>query len=289
MSGHPANGPHRSLQDQSESSGGSVGLVVKDHIAWVRLNRPTLANAFDSPMWQSFGAAWTSIARDPQIRVVLLAGEGRHFCAGIDLSMLEGLDRSVRTDEGGGNERREALLQQIRELQAVVTAVAECRVPVIAAISGACVGAGLDIAAACDLRLCSGDAWFSLKEIDVGIPADLGSLQRLQPIIGQGRLKEMAYTARKVSASEAHAWGLVNSVWDTREALLGGATALAEAIAAKAPRAMRGIKSTIDAAAASMTADGLDRVGLLNASILGTKETREALAAVREKRAAKFP
>ena len=266
-----------------------MSLETRGHVAWVWLRRPERFNAFHEDMWTRFDEVWEEISQTTGIRVVVLAGEGAHFCSGIDLSMLENLHHLASSAEGCPAARRERLLADIRRLQRIVSAVAECRCPVIAAISGACVGGGLDIAAACDLRLATEDAWFSLKEIDVAITADLGSLQRLPSIIGEGRTKEMAFTARKVRAGEAAAWGLVNATYPTAEALLTAAGALAEEIAAKAPRAMRGTKATMDFSRHRTPAEGLEMVAMWNASFFSSDELVVALTAAREKKVPLFP
>lgn len=185
---------------------------------------------------------------------------------------------------GGGAAQRSELLALIRRLQAQLTAVAESPVPVIAAIHGACIGGGLDLAAACDIRLASADAKISLREVKVAIVADLGSLQRLPPIIGQGHTRELAFTGKTIDAARAERIGLVNQVFATPEDLLAGAEALAREIAANPPLTVRGVKDVLTAGEGKTVAEGLEYVAAYNAAFLASEDLGEALAAFLEKR-----
>jgi enoyl-CoA hydratase/carnithine racemase len=173
-------------------------------------------------------------------------------------------------------------------MQDTVSAVERCRKPVLAAIHGACIGGGIDIATACDIRYCSADAVFSVREVDVGLTADVGTLQRLPKLIGEGMARELAYTGRNFNGGEALAMGLVNRCYDTPAELAAGVGEIAAAIAAKSPLAVRGSKEMITYARDHPVADGLNYVATWNAAMLLSADLGEALAAARERRPAKF-
>jgi enoyl-CoA hydratase len=169
----------------------------------------------------------------------LAEGEGKAFTAGIDLQMMMGMGAQIQNDCDGRT--RENLRRVILDLQDTLTSLERCRKPVLAAVHGACVGGGIDLICCADMRYCSADAWFSIKEIDIGMTADVGTLQRLPRLIGEGMARELAYTARKVDAAEAKEMRLVNRVFASPEALRAGVREIAAEIAAKAPLAIRGV------------------------------------------------
>ena len=263
----------------------TVQLTVTGGVADLRLNRPERANSLSQQMWVDLREAAKALDADPEVRVVVLSGNGKHFCAGIDLEMLAGL---LPTDLEPGR-AGEALRHRILELQDTFTWFERCRKPVLAAISGACIGAGLDLAAACDLRYASADASFVLKEVDMGLAADVGVLQRLPRIIGEGITRELAYTCRPVSGVEAAQLRLVNSCYDTGEQLREGVLELAGQLAAKSPLALRGTKHAITYARDHTVADGLDQIATWNSSALRTEDIAESVTAFQQKRQGKFP
>jgi enoyl-CoA hydratase/carnithine racemase len=263
-----------------------LDVTLCDGVATAAFARPEKANAFHRPMWHALGAAMHWADETPGVRVVVLHGAGAHFSAGIDLAMLGELRGHLRPDTPGrGNE---ALRRLIVDLQENVSAIETCRKPVIAAVHGFCIGGGLDIAAACDFRYASADAQFSLKEVDMGIVADLGSLQRLPRIVGEGVTRELAYSARMVDAQEALSLRLVNRVFASREALLDGARDMARTIATKSPLAVRGSKEAISYARDRSVADGLAQVAAWNTAMLVSEDLAEALAAFQGKRPGQF-
>lgn len=255
-------------------------------LAYLELNRPEKSNAIDDRMWQELRAAMQWVDRTPAVRVAILSGAGRNFCAGIDLSMLDALQRFASGDCRGRGAEKMRLM--ILDLQDTVTAIERCRKPVIARIHGACVGGGIDISSACDLRYCSADAYFSVKEVDVGLTADVGTLQRLPKLVGEGMARELSYTARRVPASEAREIRLVNRVYDSADALKEGVDELARTIASKSPLAVRGTKEMINYVRDHSVADGLNYIATWNAGMLLSADLDEALAAQREKRPAVF-
>jgi enoyl-CoA hydratase len=264
----------------------TLKISLDDGIATVELNRPDKANAMEAAMWQEIRDAMRWADETPEVRVVILCGAGRHFTAGIDLAMLEGIAAQIRDDCAGRS--REKLRRLILDLQDALTSIERCRKPVIAAIHGACVGGGIDLICACDLRYCSADAKFSVKEIDVGMVADVGTLQRLPRLIGEGMARELAYTGRFVEGAEAREIRLVNRCFDTPETLRAGVRDIARSIATKSPLAIRGCKEMITYARDHSVADGLNYVATWNAAMLLSEDLAEAGKANAEKRAPAF-
>ena len=262
-------------------------VEIKGPIAWVFLNRPEKNNAMHLPAWTEAIPIFDSLDADPEIRVVVIAGKGDCFCAGLDLmDMASAVPELAEPNPRGGTKWR--LVRKISELQETMNVIERCRKPVIAAIHGHCIGAGLDMAAACDIRLCSTDALFSLREAAIGIVADVGSLQRLPRIIGQGMTRELAFSAAFIDAQRARRILLVNEVLDTPEALMAAAQALAETIAANAPLAVQASKDVLNYSAGRPVEDGLRYVAGISANIIPSADLMEAVSAFAEKRKPKF-
>ncbi|MFT7121417.1 MAG: enoyl-CoA hydratase [Neolewinella sp.] len=219
-----------------------MNISIENQIATLTFSNPERANSLDEAAWAAMKEAFETVDADPEVHVVILAGEGRHFCAGMDLSVLGGLqERMAPTVE----ETRAQLVAFILGIQDCITAIERCRKPVLAAIHGGCIGGGVDIVTACDMRYCTEDAYFTVKEIDFGIVADIGTLQRLPQILQPGLVAELAFTGRKMFGPEAHATGLVNRTFSDRDAMLEQVTELAGMIAAKPPKVIRGIKENL--------------------------------------------
>lgn len=256
-------------------------------VAWVRLNRPDRKNAMSPSAWEEAPAVFDQMDADPDIRAVVLAGEGSCFCAGIDLKRtLDWMGPVMGPDQSGGVKRM--LLEKIRRLQASVSSVERCRKPVIAAVHGWCIGAGLNLASACDLRLCSRDAVFCLKEAAVGFVADVGALQRLPAIIGQGLTRELAFTAAEVSAERAREMHLVNAVHPSPDTLFREAQSLAERIAANPPLGVQAAKDVLNNDRMGAVDSGLRYVASVSANLIPSRDLEEALAAFAEKRKPRF-
>jgi enoyl-CoA hydratase len=264
----------------------TLAVSLADGVARIEFNRPDKANALNARMWFELKAACEWLDATPTARVGVLSGRGRHFCAGIDLAMLESLQQQALALPDG--HRQAHLRERIRELQACVTALEVCRKPVIAAIHGACVGGGIDLITACDFRYAATDTRFCVKEIDVAIVADVGTLQRLPRIVGEGVAREMAFTAREYSAEEALGLRLVNRVFPDLAALEAAALETARAIASKSPLAVRGTKETLNFSREHSVAEGLDEVAARNAGLLFAPDVAEAIAAQRARRPAVF-
>jgi enoyl-CoA hydratase len=256
----------------------TLTLSIQDHIATVRLNRPDKANAMNATMWQDIRRAFDWLDAQPEARVAVLEGEGRHFTAGIDLAMMMGIAPQIADPCDGRT--RESLRRVILDMQDTLTSLERCRKPVLAAIHGACVGGGIDLICAADMRYCSADAYFSIKEIDIGMVADVGTLQRLPKLIGgQGLVRELAYTGRRVEAAEAREIGLVNRVFDSREALQAGVREIAATIASKSPLSIRGTKEQLNYARDHSVADGLNHIATWNAAMLMSEDLSKAMMA----------
>jgi 2,4-dienoyl-CoA reductase (NADPH2) len=264
----------------------TLSVSLDQHIATITLNRPDKANAMNLAMWHELRQAFQWVNTTPEARVAILQGAGKLFSSGIDLQMMMGLSEQIQNDCEART--RENLRQVILDLQDTLTSLERCRKPVLAAIHGACIGAGMDLICCADMRYCSGDASFSIKEIDIGMTADVGTLQRLPKLIGEGMARELAYTGRKFSAAEALEMRLVNRVFDSREAMQKGVRELAASIAAKSPLAVRGVKEMISYARDHTVADGLNYVATWNAAMLLSNDLQEAMMANMGKRAPVF-
>jgi enoyl-CoA hydratase/carnithine racemase len=264
----------------------TLKVALADHIATIELNRPERANAMELRMWTELRDAMRWLDETAEARVGVISGAGKHFTSGIDLGMLAGMRMQI-TDDCDGRER-EKLRRVILDLQDTLSSIERCRKPVVAVIHGACVGGGIDLICACDLRYCSADAYFSVKEIDVGLTADVGTLQRLPRLVGEGIARELAYTGRKLGGAEAKELRLVNHCYADRETLMAAMHELATTLAAKPPLALRGCKDRIPSARDHTVADGLNYVATWNAAMLLSTDLDESLAAGRDKRAPKF-
>lgn len=195
-------------------------------VIYLYLNRPSRRNALPWDFFTEFPKALSSLDQNPDVNVIVLSGAGDHFCSGIDLKTLSSItDQAASTDRGRFSEK---FRRDIRFLQDAVTAIERCRKPVIASIHGACIGGGVDIVTACDIRFCSKDAFFSVKEVDLAITADLGTLQRLPAIVGHGKAMELALTGRMFSGLEAKELGLVSRVFESSNELERGVRLVAE-------------------------------------------------------------
>ncbi|KAG8390341.1 hypothetical protein BUALT_Bualt01G0073500 [Buddleja alternifolia] len=245
------------------------------------INRPSRGNALSLDFFAEFPAALSSLDRNPDVGIIILSGSGRHFCTGIDLQTLSG---TISEETGDTGRKAEKLRREIKFMQRAVTAIEECRKPVIAAIHGACLGAGIDIITACDLRYCTENALFSVKEVDLAITADLGTLQRLPAIVGFGNAMELALTARRFSGLEAKELGLVNRVFSSKEALEEGVAEIADCIAAKSPIAVIGTKRVLIQAREMTLDQGLDYVATWNSGTLLSDDLKEATSAQLQKR-----
>ncbi len=252
------------------------------HTAWIRLNRPHKKNAMGPEAWQELPPIFQDIQDDDDIRVCIISGEGDDFCAGIDLVGMAPVIPALSSWDFSAGARKE-LFRAIAPLQEAISAPEKCSKPVICAIHGHCIGAGLDLASACDIRLVSADARISLKEAAVAFIADVGSLQRMPHIVGQGITRELAFTAKFIDASRALNIILSNAVFEDKEALLEGAAQMAEEIAANSPLAVQGSKEVLNYCRGKNIADGLEYVAARSAMVLPSEDLAESMRAFMEK------
>lgn len=243
-----------------------LDISVSANVASVVLNRPEKANALHSDLWFSLKSFFEWIKEASDVHVVVISAQGKHFCAGIDLHFLRDAQKAL--SEHKGEARRSKIEEFILEMQSAFNAVELCTKPVIAAIHGQCIGAGVDLVAACDIRYAVQDARFSIKEVDLGIVSDTGSLQRLPHLMGLGVLSELAYTGREFSAEEALKIGMLNQCFSDRVALLESANHTAQIIANKNWPTIQGIKETLLYARENKVKDSLKQVASVNVKIL---------------------
>ncbi|MGQ4600180.1 crotonase/enoyl-CoA hydratase family protein [Nocardia sp. R6R-6] len=266
----------------------AFAVETKDNVAQVALTGPGKGNAMGPDFWRELPEIFQALDTDPEIRAIVLTGSGKNFCYGLDLlPAMSGMFGALLGERAWAGPRTE-FLTELRKMQASVTAVADCRKPVIAAVSGWCIGGGLDLIAAADIRYASAEAKFSLREAKVAIVADIGSLHRLPGVIGEGHLRELAYTGKDIDAARAEKIGLVNDVFPDQEAVLSAAHATAREIAANPPLVVQGVKDVLEQRRKDEVAAGLRYVSAWNAAFLPSEDLTEAIKAVFEKRAPEF-
>jgi len=266
-------------------------IEVDDHVATLWLDRPAKRNAMGPAFWDDLPVAMAAIGGDPSVRAVVIAARGPHFSVGLDLVAMAGIGTGPAPVDGTRPSvaaRAWHARGEITRLQASMTAVADCPLPVIAAVQGWCIGGGVDLIAACDIRLASADAQFSVRETKIAIVADVGSLQRLPAIIGKGHVAELAFTGKDITAARAEAIGLVNQVSADAESVVADARAMAAEIAANSPLAVQGTKAVLVACEDRSVAEGLDFVATWNSAFLASDDLAEAMTAFLEKRPATF-
>ncbi|MCG6937976.1 MAG: crotonase/enoyl-CoA hydratase family protein [Gammaproteobacteria bacterium] len=262
-------------------------LVVSEtnRVAHIELNRAEKANAMNLAMWQELISAFDWLSTG-SARVAVLSARGKHFTAGIDLDFLLAMKAEITALPE--EVRQEHLFEVIVELQNAISAAESCSKPILAAIHGACLGGGVGLVTACDMRYATHDASFSVKEVDMAIVADVGTLQRLPRLTGDGLARELAYTGREFDASEAHAIGLVNQVFPDEDSLMKHVMELAASISKKSPLTIRGIKDTLNYSRDHTVSEGLAYVAARNAATLFSADLAEAISAIQQKRAARF-
>jgi enoyl-CoA hydratase/carnithine racemase len=255
-------------------------------VAQITLNRPDKANAMNAAMWREIREAMRWVDSTAEARVAIIDGAGANFCSGIDLGMMMSMGKQI--DDPCEARMRENLRYVILDLQDTLTSIERCRKPVLVAIHGACVGGAIDLVSCCDMRYASYDAVFSIKEVDIGMTADVGTLQRLPKIISPAVVRELAYTAKSIDAVEAERVGLVNRVYGSREALQAGVMDIAACIATKSPLAIRGTKEMLNYARDHSVADGLNYIASWNAGLLMSTDLQEAMKANLDQRPPEF-
>ncbi|MBC8406924.1 MAG: enoyl-CoA hydratase/isomerase family protein [Planctomycetes bacterium] len=265
----------------------TIALNACGPVAALQLNRPRKANALNAEMASELIDVFRWLDQEPSVRAVVLTGAGRFFSAGIDLEYLQQIQAQVMATES--DQQQSKLRGIIEHLQQVTMAVELCRKPVVAQIGGVCYGFGLDLAAACDMRYCTDKSRFSVKEVDLAIIADLGSLQRLPGIVGEGRARELAYTGRDFFGPEAAAMGFANQSFAVADDLEPHVTELAHQLTQKSPRTLRGIKQSMNFSRDHSLADGLKHIAAKNSVELLRGDLAEVVTARMQKRSPQFP
>ena len=260
-------------------------LSTTEHIAHLVLNRPAAMNTMHPTFWRELDAALTHINLAGEARVLLISSTGKHFSAGMALEAFGGaISMDDQSPEG-----RAAMFDLLAGMQATFTKLESLRIPVIAAIQGGCIGGAVDMVTACCIRYATADAFFCIQEINIGMVADVGTLQRLPKLVPLAVVKELAYTGRRLPAQKALAYGLVNEVFDSTEAMLAGALQCAKEIASKPPVAIWDTKQAIHYTRDHSVDDALKQMGWLQGAIWSNQHVREAVTAMKEKRAGDFP
>jgi enoyl-CoA hydratase len=265
-----------------------VSIEKNGGVGTIWLDRPDKYNALNEAFWLAIPMALSALAADEDIRVVLVAGRGKHFCVGIDL-MQSGMGSHKRP---AGESEAIANLRQLEfttRFQDAMSSLAKCPLPVIAVIHGHCLGAGIDMITACDIRIASADSNFSVRETRIGLVADVGTLQRLPKVLNAGHVAELAYSAKDIDAARAEKIGLVNDVYDTAEAAYDAGMALANQIAANPPMAVRGTKFMLQQSETLTTEQSLLVNGMFTMmTSLRSNDLQESMLAFAEKRAPKY-
>ena len=260
-------------------------LTTTDHIAHLVLSRPEAMNTMNPTFWRELGAVLTHINQTGEARVLLISSTGKHFSAGMALEAFGG-DTALNDQSPEG---RAAIFDLLAGMQATFSQLETLRMPVIAAIQGGCIGGAVDMVTAACIRYATQDAFFCIQEINIGMVADVGTLQRLPKLIPLGVVKELAYTGRRLPAAQALNYGLVNAVFDTPEAMLTAALQCAQEIASKPPVAIWGTKQAIHYAREHSVEDSLRQMGWLQSAIWSNQHVRESVTAMQQRRAGEFP
>ena len=264
-------------------------ISITNHVASLVLSRPDELNTMSRDFWVELGDVLEEINRNSDIRVVVMSSTGKHFCAGMDLNAFANGVDNIPDDKKPDDARiGEAVYRVAKELQEYISTLEKIRVPVIAAIQGGCIGGAVDLVTACDIRLASNDAFFCIQEINIGMAADVGTLQRLPRIIPDSKMREMACTGRRMYAEEAKDTGLVSDIFESQEKLLEAANKLASEIASKSPVAIYGLKAVMNYSRDHTVNESLEYNALWSGAMLSQKDMAEAMTANIEKREASF-
>ncbi len=222
----------------------SFNITLENKIAHVQFSRPEAMNSMDKAFWQELPVCMRDIESQTDARVIVISSTGKHFSAGMDLGVFS--DSSTMPQSKDPSRMAEGLRRLVLQLQATLSSLEEIRLPVLTAIQGGCIGGALDLVCAADSRYCTADAYFTIKETELGMTADVGTLQRLPKLIPAGIVKELAFTGRKFSAAEAQQFGLVNRVFDDQQSMLTGVMEIAAQIAQNSPLAVTGCKEMLN-------------------------------------------
>jgi enoyl-CoA hydratase len=265
----------------------SVTVEIKDQVAQVTLVGPGKGNAMGPAFWSELPELFSALEADPEVRAIVITGSGKNFSYGLDLVAMGGLLTPMLAGDALAGPRV-TFHRDLKRMQGAITAVADCRTPTIAAVHGWCIGGGVDLISAVDIRYASADAKFSVREVKLAIVADVGSLARLPLILNDGHLRELALTGKDIDAARAEKIGLVNDVYDDPEATLAAAHATAAEIAANPPLTVNGVKDVLDQQRIAAVSESLRYVAAWNAAFLPSKDLTEGISATFEKRPPQF-
>ncbi|XP_046545259.1 delta(3,5)-Delta(2,4)-dienoyl-CoA isomerase, mitochondrial-like isoform X2 [Haliotis rubra] len=259
----------------------------RDMVVQVELNRPEKRNAMNQAFWREMVECFNYLDGDSECRAVVLTGAGKIFTAGLDLGGFASMDIMQRDADVGRKAFR--MRQNLRPMQESFTVIERCTKPVIAAIHSACVGGGLDMTSACDIRYCTSDAWFQIKEVDIGLAADVGTLQRFPKVVGNDSLvRELVYSVRKFYADEALSMGYVSRIFPDKKAMVEGALDLAVLIASKSPIAVQGSKVSLVYSRDHGVAEGLEHISVWNQGMSQSEDLTKATMAAMQKKTPTF-
>lgn len=257
---------------------------IADRVAHVQMARPDELNTMVPEFWSELPEIVTRISDEASARVVVISSTGRHFSAGMDLSVF-----AAQQEEGEEGRKRARIRSTVKRLQWSFTALEQARVPVLVAVQGGCIGGAVDLVTAADVRYCTEDAWFCVMETNIGMTADVGTLQRLGRVVPEGVARELAFTGRRMPAQRAYEVGLVQQVYPDHAALLAGVLDTAKEIAAKSPLAIWGVKVAMNHARDHGVTQGLDQIADWQSGMFQPADMLEAFAAKAEKREPVFP
>jgi len=260
-------------------------LLTEKNISHVLLNRPEKRNSMNLDFWNEFPEIISKIDQEGIAQAIVISSTGPHFCSGLDVSLFQSDLFNIIKDDG---HKGILLMEYIKVLQDALGVMQECRIPVISAIQGGCIGGGLDLVCASDIRLGTEDCYFSILETKLGLVADLGTFPRLVKLIPDGLVRELAFTGRKFSGAEALASGFLNNTYPDQESTIKAAFCLAKKIAANAPLTVHGCKEAINFARDHSTTDGLKWVKMWNSSMLNMKDIEEGFKASVTKKPGQF-
>jgi enoyl-CoA hydratase len=263
----------------------TMTVALGGPVAHVQLNRPEALNSMAAAFWTEIVSVFDALEARSDVRCMVLSSTGKHFSAGLDLEFAATL---LSAPTGDAARTREKLRRTLKAMQHSFSVIDRCRVPVIAAVQGGCIGAGVDLLTACDMRIGTADCFFTIQEINLGIVADVGTLQRLPYLLPQGLVRELAYTGRKMHCDEAVRTGFLNSAHADADAALAAALDLAHDVASKSPVAIAGVKQVLNAGRHQTIDEGLDYVATWNAGMLMGQDVQEAMVAQLQKRQAIF-
>jgi enoyl-CoA hydratase len=264
-------------------------VTIENRIAHIQLQRPEKRNSMIPEFWEELPRIIRDIDSQVKARVIVISSTGPHFSSGMDVKAFTRSSNTERAaDDHSNRVRGEYFYRNVARLQETFSCLERCRLPVLVAIQGGCIGGAVDMTTACDMRYATRDAFFTIFEVNIGMTADVGTFPRLVKLIPEGIVRELAYTGRRMSAAEAREVGLVNALYENQEAMLAGVMEIAAEIARKAPLAVYGSKHMINYSRDHNTVDSLDYVRIWNASMLQREEIAEAMAASSEKREGNF-